>query len=322
MKRINRTYTFVLFLCLLFTVTSAFAASEAEYKKLDKTYKLNADGSQEYRCAMELTLFTHTAMNGTYGESFIVYNPDYQELKIHSSYTIQKDGTKITTPDNAFVEVLPSSAANAPAYNNLKEMVVVHTGLELGATIYLDFSVISKPGYLPALDIYDEPLQSSPVKELTYTILVPESVQPAYTLQNNAAKPVIKTTNGIKTISWTLRNLPAASRDMFASAAYGDVPYLTATTFASRKEALDVLYKQFNSLKDAQIATLAESITEGKDTETIGCGKHFREMPEHTVHRHQIIRFAFGSDIPDTRPFGIPTMCTIITMTGFRQTVE
>ena len=29
---------------------------------------------------------------------------------------------------------------------DLKEMVVVHTGLELGATICLDYSVITRPG--------------------------------------------------------------------------------------------------------------------------------------------------------------------------------
>ena len=75
----------------------SFGASEAEYKKLAKTWTLNADGSQEFRYDMELTLFTHTAMNGTYGESFIVYNPQYQELKINSSYTKQKDGTIIKT---------------------------------------------------------------------------------------------------------------------------------------------------------------------------------------------------------------------------------
>lgn len=268
MKRINRIYPFVLFLCLLFTATSAFAASEAEYKKLEKTYKLNADGSQEYRYTMELTLFTHTAMNGTYGESFIVYNPEYQELQIHYSYTVQKDGKIIEAPKNAFVEVLPRSAADAPAYNHLKEMVVVHTGLELGATIYLDYSIITKPGYLPALDIYDEPLQSSPVKELTYNIIVPESVQFTYTLQNNSAKPKTMHANEMTTTSWTLRNLPAASRNMFVSAKYGDVPYFTATTFASGQEAIGTLYKQFNPLKDAQIATVAESITEDKNTDT------------------------------------------------------
>lgn len=265
---INKINKFAFLLCLLLVTVSAFAASEAEYGKLSKTYTLNADGSQEFRCNMELTLFTHTAMNGTYGESFIVYNPAFQELKIHASYTKQKDGNIVKTPDNAFVEVLPRNAADAPAYNNLKEMVVVHTGLELGATIYLDYSILSKPGYLPALDIYDELLQSSPVKEYTYTIVVPENEQVSYTMQYNKAKPEIKVANGTKTIQWTLRNLPAASRDLFVYAMNGDVPFLTATTYPSEKEALQTLFKQFNPKNDSQIEVVAESITEGKTTDT------------------------------------------------------
>lgn len=185
---IRNKHKFAFLLCMLLMTTTVFGASEAEYKKLAKTWTLNADGSQEFRYDMELTLFTHTAMNGTYGESFIVYNPQYQELKINSSYTKQKDGTIIKTPDNAFVEVLPRNAADAPAYNHLKEMVVVHTGLELGATIYLDYTVTSKPGYLPEVDIFEELLQSSPVKEYTLTIVIPEAKELAYTLTNNPAK--------------------------------------------------------------------------------------------------------------------------------------
>lgn len=123
------------------------SAQEAEFVKLSKYYTLHEDGSQEFRCAKELTLFTHTAMNSTYGETFIVYNPDFQKLKIHTCYTKQKDGTIIQAPENAFVEVLPRFAADAPAFNQLKEMVVVHTGLDIGSTIYLDYSIdpVAKP---------------------------------------------------------------------------------------------------------------------------------------------------------------------------------
>ena len=245
---------FTLLLCLLALTASVFAASEAEYKKLSKAYTLNADGSREFRYSMELTLFTHTAMNGTYGESFIVYNPDYQVLKINSSYTKQKDGNIVKTPDNAFVEVLPRAAADAPAYNNLKEMVVVHTGLELGATIYLDYTLTSQPGYLPELDIYNELLQSSPVKEYTISLSAPENKPLFYTLQNNSAKPAVSTANGVKTVTWKLNNLPASSRDPFVSAANGD--------------ALKALYAQFTPATDVQLAAIAENITEGKKSDT------------------------------------------------------
>ncbi|WP_293714536.1 DUF3857 domain-containing protein [uncultured Parabacteroides sp.] len=259
---------FALLICLLALTASVFAASEAEYKKLSKAYTLNADGSQEFHYSMELTLFTHTAMNGTYGESFIVYNPEYQVLKINSSYTKQKDGNIVKTPDNAFVEVLPRTAADAPAYNNLKEMVVVHTGLELGATIYLDYTLTSKPGYLPELDIYDELLQTSPVKEYTISLSAPESKPLFYTLQNNSAKPGVSTANGMKTVTWKLNNLPASSRDPFVSAANGDVPFLTASTYASNGDALKALYAQFTPATDVQLAAITENITEGKKNDT------------------------------------------------------
>lgn len=261
---IRNKHKFAFLLCMLLMTTTVFGASEAEYKKLAKTWTLNADGSQEFRYDMELTLFTHTAMNGTYGESFIVYNPQYQELKINSSYTKQKDGTIIKTPDNAFVEVLPRNAADAPAYNHLKEMVVVHTGLELGATIYLDYTVTSKPGYLPEVDIFEELLQSSPVKEYTLTIVTPEVKELAYTLTNNPAKASVKRSGGTCTTSWTLRNLPASSRAPFVYVKNGDVPFLAATTYASEGEALATLLKQFNPSGDPQLTTLAESLTEGE----------------------------------------------------------
>ena len=82
---IQNKHKFAFLLCMLLMTTTVFGASEAEYKKLAKTWTLNADGSQEFRYDMELTLFTHTAMNGTYGESFIVYNPQYQELVLHQT---------------------------------------------------------------------------------------------------------------------------------------------------------------------------------------------------------------------------------------------
>lgn len=257
----------LLLLSLLCIVLTASAASEAEYQKLEKSWTLRADGSQEFRYNMELTLYTHAAMNSVYGESFIVYNPDYQELKINSSYTKQKDGTIVRTPDNALVECLPFAAADAPAYNQLKEMVVVHTGLELGATVYLDYTLISKPGYLPEIDLFEELRQTSPVKSYTLTVTVPESKTLAYKLNAANAKPTVKTEGGLQTTTWTLRNLPASPRESFTNVACGDVPYLAATTYAGKKEALATLLAQFNREGDPQLATLAETLTEGKQTD-------------------------------------------------------
>lgn len=243
------------------------AASEVEFGKLSKAYTLHADGSQEMRVQKELTLFTHAAMNGLYGESFIIYNPEFQELKIHESYTRQKDGTIVKTPVNAFVEVLPSAAADAPAYNGLKEMVVVHTGLELGATIYLDYSVITRPGYLPELDVCEQIEELSPIKEYVFSLSVPESKPLHYELLNGKAAPVVKTVDGVKTVTWTLKNVQPRPRMIDVSLPAGNVQAIVASTYASKADALKMIKRQMGD-NGKEIIELAQRLTvDAKDTE-------------------------------------------------------
>lgn len=254
MKTIH-IYIGVLALLLSMALT-AQATPEARFGKLSKTYTLHADGSQELRVQKELTLYTHAAMNSLYGETFIVYNPQYQQLEIHDSYTRQKDGTIIRTPDNAFVEVLPSAAANAPAYNGLKEMVVVHTGLELGATIYLDYSIKSQAGYLPELDICCPIKELSPIDEFTFRIEVPEGKTLHYELLNASARPAEANKDGMKSVTWKLKNVEPrpysypslrSSLGLVQQAVSGMMPVLVASTWTNYADALKALTRQFTA---------------------------------------------------------------------------
>lgn len=257
---------------LLLAVLPAKAASEAEFRKLSKTYTLRADGSQEVRVQKELTLFTHAAMNSLYGETFIVYDPDFQKLEIHESYTRQKDGTVIKTPANALVEVLPSTAANAPAYNRLKEMVVVHIGLELGATIVLDYSIVSKAGYLPALDVCCPVKELSPIKEYTFQLNVPSDKTIHYELLNASAQPATAQKDGMKSFTWTLKDVqprpyayPSARGSMgqVQMAASGMMPVFIASTWANYGEALKSLKAQFQAGDPAVINAKLAELTQG-----------------------------------------------------------
>lgn len=269
MKTIH-LYIGVLALLLSMALT-AQATPEARFGKLSKTYTLHADGSQELRVQKELTLYTHAAMNSLYGETFIVYDPHYQQLEIHDAYTRQKDGTIVRTPDNAFVEVLPSAAANAPAYNRLKEMVVVHTGLELGATICLDYSIKSQAGYLPELDICCPIKELSPIDEFTFRIEVPEGKTLHYELLNASARPAEANKDGMKSITWKLKNVEPrpysypslrSSLGLVQQAASGMMPVLVASTWTSHADALKSLARQFvagdRTVIDAKLAELKQ----------------------------------------------------------------
>lgn len=271
-KIINRDAWILRLLCLCLLIpTLAWAGPEAEYKKLSKSYTLHADNSQEFRRVMELTLLTHTAMNSTYGETFIVYDPKMQELRINEAYTRQKDGKIVRLPDNALVEVLPSAAADAPAFNHLKEMVVVHTGLELGATIVLDYSILTRPSETrEPLEIYEPLPQSSPVKEFTLTVNYPKDVPFIYSIANEADNHREQTDNGAQTLTWTWRDLPAASREPNVAVRNGDQPYFMGTTAPSISTTLQPLQEQYKRLYgegNPVIASISESLIEEQENE-------------------------------------------------------
>lgn len=248
-------------------ISFAFAAPEADFNKIVKNYTLNPDGSMEFRFQKELKINTHLALNNLYGENFIIYNPEFQELKFHSAYTRQADGTIIQMPANAYNEVLPSGAADAPAYNHLKEMVVTHTGLELGATIYLDYSILTKAGYYPQLEI-DELLQElGPVKEYTIIVTTPETQPFNYSLTGSTVKPTITRQENMKQISWTLKNIPAASQESFCPVNKNEIPRFTASSYASQVSALEFLDKHLSTTLDENGVNFTKELVKNSENE-------------------------------------------------------
>lgn len=306
----NIPFKISLLLILLLAFVSVSTAQEAEYKKMHKSWTLHADGSQEYRYYMELQLFTHTAMNRTYGESFIVYNPEFQTLKIHDSYTRQKDGNIIRTPENAFVEVLPRQAADAPAWNHLKEMVVVHTGLELGATIVLDYSIVTQAGYLPELDIFEPIRQTSPVGEYLLTVTVPEGKPLSYALNDQKIRAVKTSSQGKQSFSWKMSNVTASSREPYASGLSGNTLYFAATTYPAMPQALTQLQSAFSSPTNSEVTALYQKICRDKNSNTekiaailqylneqlASCGLTLQETGNRLRSPEEMIRTAYATE--------------------------
>lgn len=211
------------------------AQTDATIKKVSETYTLNTDGSIDYNYSKVMSYNTHYSFFSLFGETFVVYNPEYQDLKINHCYTIQKDGKRIDAPENAFNKVLPKLAADAPAYNHLTEMVITHTGLELGATVYLDYTITTKPEMTETLDIdriFSQ--QGANIQEYQLTINIPADKKLNWKLTDSKVKPVIQ--NGSYT--WTFRNLPAGAGEAYAPANSEGLPRLTATTAKSVESSL------------------------------------------------------------------------------------
>ena len=138
----------VVFLSIVFPLFGV----DAEYDLIRHEFTLNKDGSSDYTYSHKVRLFSSFAVNRGFGESFISYNPEWQDLKINHSYTTMRDGSQFESPENAFNEVLPGSAAGSFPFLHLREMVVSHIALEKDALILY--------GVTPNKDVYEFLLQA------------------------------------------------------------------------------------------------------------------------------------------------------------------
>lgn len=208
----KKIFLFPLSVLMMITLCGSVSAEmqqepDAVYHQIVKEYTINEDGSYELHYFKELELKSHYAFNQLYGETFVVYNPDYQELKINEAYTIMADGKKTPSPENAFNEVLPRQAANFPDYSHLKEMVITHTGLEVGATIYLDYNLKTSAEMFNGFSFKEMLRKRVPVQNLKVIVHTPDDYELDYRVNNLRTGPEIEETEGGNTYTWQFKSL-------------------------------------------------------------------------------------------------------------------
>jgi len=216
----NKQIIILLLIALIIGSISCKESTKKEYENADalfqditKVYTLNKDGSIDYHYQHELDLRSYYAFNRLYGESFIVYNPDYQELKINKSVTETSEGKKVPSPDNAYNEVLPHFAEGAPPYSHLREMVVTHTGLEKNSTINFDYKLTSNKDFKPFLMENELLAKKSPIRNLTIKVRFPKGQELNYKLLNAEEKLNISNQGDFKEYKWQFNNISAIPHD-------------------------------------------------------------------------------------------------------------
>ena len=133
----------ILTIAVLFGASVFAQEPDAVYKLLRYEWTLNADGTSDYHYRHEVQILRNRALTAyaDKGETFVVYNPDLEELIVNEVYTVQKDGTRVNMPQNAFVYQLPSECTDCGRFNHMRELAMVHTGMELGCTIVVDYTI-------------------------------------------------------------------------------------------------------------------------------------------------------------------------------------
>jgi hypothetical protein len=276
MKRyfiLNLIFFFILQITVLKAQTESY---DAEYLKLVKEYTLNPDGSYDFHYYKEIKLNTYFSFHRLFGETFIVYNPEYQELKINEAYTVMADGKKVVAPANAFNEVLPGFARDIPAYNHLREMVVTHTGTEVGAVIILDYTIKTKAGFLPFFFGSEDIEDIVPIKNLNIIVKVPVDATLQYRMHNFSEDPGL---NGVRgglynneqaghnVYNWSFRNVPALSHS-----ANQDPEQKVCLLFSTSKDMMFAYFAlvnqdAFKAQPGAEISKRVEAAVKDKKTD-------------------------------------------------------
>jgi hypothetical protein len=218
--------------------------SDAAYLELTKEYTLNPDGSMDFRLVKELKLITYRAFNSLYGETFVAYNPVHQKLKINEAFTTMASGKKVIAPKNAFNEVLPGFAVNAPSFSKLREMVITHTALERNAVIHLDYTLHSDKGYFPLFTGEEILAEQEPVKKLTVRVRVPSGTD-LYSRTFNTRLSPEKTTEGNYAVyTWTVNEAPGISGEELQPGGYEAYPRLIFSSTNDQARVFTFLTEQ------------------------------------------------------------------------------
>lgn len=175
---------------------SVSQAQDAVYKLLRQEWTVNDDGTSDYHYRHEVQILRNRALTAyaDKGETFVVYNPDLEELTVNEVYTLQKDGTRIDMPQNAFVYQLPSECADCGRFNHLRELAMIHTGMELGCTIVVDYTIHRH------YDLVNQTLnlvRDCPVERMEVSVKVPDGQELNVALSDPGVfvfKPVVEQT--------------------------------------------------------------------------------------------------------------------------------
>jgi hypothetical protein len=202
---------------------------DAIYKLISKSYTLNTDGSTEFRKRTELQIFTRMTFDH-FGETFITYNPDFQELIINEAYTIRKDGSRVETPANAFNPMLPDGCTNCERLNGIRTMVVTHTALEYDALIVLDYTIRSKNFFFQELLEKVDLQEEVPVEKYVVSVTTPDYKPAKFQLNGenlSYTKAESKDKDDLTTVYTFTNLLEAPTCDLVFPSAWSSLTFYT-----------------------------------------------------------------------------------------------
>lgn len=226
---------------------------DAEYLQINKTYQLNEDGSVIETYHNKIKLHTYRATQRLYGEDFIIYNPEFQELKIIKSLTTMVNGKVVETPKNGYNEALPRYAAGDASLTGLRQRVVTHTGLECGCVVDFEYSITSKPGFLPGVMSEVIFAKNEPVHSYQLTVIIPENKELQFVAKNSDIALNKRTEKGNKIYQWKMEDISPVLTEPNRLKFEDNQPKIVFSSFQNWDELYEVFDASVNQKENLSV---------------------------------------------------------------------
>ncbi len=228
-----------------------------------------ADGKVTRRRRTLTTVLRENMMRAGFCDPRIRYDASTETVDVAISRTWMADGTPVETdPKVGRIEVTPAPYAKTPDYTNRRELVVVHAGVEHGATMELDYTIRANAP-TDGADSFAIPLAGPlPIVRQIIRVRVPEGEVIALHADGVEIAPAKTTADGFDTFTLERENVAAINVDEAGAHAPAIIPMLVASRIASWADVGARLAKRVQSAAVAtdRITSRVASLTEGLET--------------------------------------------------------
>jgi hypothetical protein len=188
---------------------AAYPEDDAVILRWEQHWTLHDDGTIRRREHKWTKLLNRRPLRRL-GDPRIDFQEDREQLVLHAAQTHLPDDTIQVVPDYARNLTSPDDLAGWPEYIGWRQMVVSFTGLVTGATMELDYEIVTQPGTYPWLEADLRVHNDEPVIQRIVTVTVPAETKLAF-LVDRLETPVSRDgIDGQTRYTWVFTDLEAS----------------------------------------------------------------------------------------------------------------
>ncbi len=239
-------------LCLLWNL-SARAEVPADQIFEEKSVRITWDaaGKQSMRVRTVRRLLTDYAVRRL-SDPRIRYDASLQELTIHEHRVRTPDGEVVIAPDYARNESQADGIGKTTDFASVVELVATQVGAQRGAVLILDYELVDREPFRPALDLALPLTEVDPVERLLVEVYVPDESPLHWAISQDAGNfevieaPVLGGTRSMNIRASDLPGTPQAADGRFTG------PRLLASTWSDWDAALRYLEERVREAWEAR----------------------------------------------------------------------